>query len=561
MYQALYRKYRAKNFDEIVGQKVIVKTLMNEIKNDCLNHAYLFTGPRGTGKTSVAKLLGKTINCLNKINDVHCNECISCTQSNNNTNIDIIEIDAASNNGVDEIREIKSKVGLVPSLGKYKIYIIDEVHMLTIGAFNALLKTLEEPPAHVIFILATTDPHKIPTTILSSCQRFDFKKIDSDSIVKRLNDVVSEEKINISEESLLEIARLSDGGMRDALSLLDQIIAYKNNDITVEDVHLINGTVSLNEIFEMIKNIKNENLVENLNLIEKYNSMGINFYKLIEEILHYLRNILLFKIAPKYLEVNKELINEYKNISQEIKKNNIMEMVKIFNEALNDMKYSNNSKLIFELALIQMVSESSESIGKCIKTKPKEEKKLSDKSNNLEKKEKKLENNKIVSNQNNFDKTIMEEIKKNRIENCLSRFIKKDHLHNFNTFNDLTFLLHSGENSKKISLLVDADLKASSEEYLIYVCKDKNNSDIFNLSLNDLEKIIKKEFDKDMKLISCSMDEWEIIKKEFNSKIKIFKYNEEKNIHKEFIYNIKKIEKEENDIEDLFDGIVEYEEN
>ena len=257
MYQTLYRKYRPLNLDEVVGQQVIVKTLKNAILNNQLSHAYLFTGPRGTGKTSIAKILARTINCTNLNDTTPCNKCVNCTQ-NLNQPVDIIEIDAASNNGVDEIRELKSKVNLVPTINKYKVYIIDEVHMLTTGAFNALLKTLEEPPAHIIFILATTEPHKIPMTILSRCQRFDFKRISNRDLVKRLKYVVDQEKIKIEENCLEEIARLSNGGMRDALSILDQVNAYADDQIKIEQIHEINGTLTPVEIKNFILNIKNK---------------------------------------------------------------------------------------------------------------------------------------------------------------------------------------------------------------------------------------------------------------------------------------------------------------
>ena len=256
MYQALYRKYRPKKLSEVVGQDVTVKILSNSILNNKISHAYLFCGPRGTGKTSIAKIFAKMVNCQNLKGLEPCDECDSCKEFNNKNNVDILEIDAASNNGVDEIRELKNKINLVPSIGKYKVYIIDEVHMLTIGAFNALLKTLEEPPSHALFILATTEPHKIPITILSRCQRLDFKKIPVESIVKRLKFICEEEKIKITDEALNQIAHLCDGGLRDSISMLDKLVAYTNNNIIYENVNEINGLITIEQMKEFVLLIK-----------------------------------------------------------------------------------------------------------------------------------------------------------------------------------------------------------------------------------------------------------------------------------------------------------------
>ena len=255
MYQALYRKYRPDNFNDVVGQDVIKKTIINEINNNKLSHAYLFCGPRGTGKTSIAKLIAKLINCENQKDGIPCGKCSSCENYKNN--VDIVEIDAASNNGVEEIRELRSKVNLLPANSKYKVYIIDEVHMLSIGAFNALLKTLEEPPAHVIFILATTEINKIPTTIVSRCQRFDFSKISSSQIYSRLKKIAREEKIDITDKALEEISKLTDGGLRDAIGLLDKVISYTNEEITEEIVHEVNYSVTESVIGNILIYIDN----------------------------------------------------------------------------------------------------------------------------------------------------------------------------------------------------------------------------------------------------------------------------------------------------------------
>ena len=355
MYQALYRKYRPKTFDEVVGQDVIVKTLKNSIKNNLVSHAYLLAGPRGTGKTTIAKIFAKVLNCYEPVDCEPCNKCLSCEQANNNQNIDIIEIDAASNNGVDEIREIRNKIALVPSNSKYKIYIIDEVHMLTTQAFNALLKTLEEPPKHIMFIFATTEPQKIPQTILSRCQRFDYKKVNNDDIVKRLKYIVEQENINIDVESLYEIAKLSDGGMRDSISLLDQSVAYCDEKITIEDIHKINGSVTQEEINDLILNILNGELVNVIEKIEEYDSTGKNLIKITQELVERMKDCLLYINAPK-------LVNNKDKFFKKVKETNntkyLYKYIKSLSSIINEMKNSGNNKIILEIEIIKNVNYS-----------------------------------------------------------------------------------------------------------------------------------------------------------------------------------------------------------
>ena len=342
-YLALYRKYRPNNFNDLVGQSGVATIIKNEILNNKISHAYLFSGPRGTGKTSTAKIIAKMINCSNLGTDgTPCGKCESCL--NFNSSSDIVEIDAASNNGVDEIRDLRDKVNLVPTIGKYKVYIIDEVHMLTVGAFNALLKTLEEPPAHIIFILATTDPHKIPATILSRCQRFDFKKISVKKSAERLKNICKIEKIDIDDECLDEIARLADGGMRDALSMLDQVIAYSDGKISLDDIHEINGTVSQYQLEKFVAHICHKDLLESLKQLDLYNETGKNFVKITEELITFFRNMLLCKIVPNYFN-EKENIEIYQNISQEINQTNLITMIDILQETLNKLKKQINNYL------------------------------------------------------------------------------------------------------------------------------------------------------------------------------------------------------------------------
>ena len=344
MYKALYRQYRPFTFDDVYGQDTIVKTLRNSIKNKSYSHAYMFFGPRGTGKTSVSKIFARSLNCLDPIDGNSCGKCKNCLNSYQKECVDIIEIDAASNNGVDEIRELKNKISLVPSELKYKVYIIDEVHMLSIGAFNALLKTLEEPPEHVIFILATTDPQKVPETIISRCQCFSFKRISTDKIATNLNNICKKENIDIDEEVINEIAYSCDGGMRDALSSLDQLRSYSDSKITLDDYANVNGSLTNAELESFFMDIFNSDYSSMLSSIKKYNEQGKNLITILEKLMRFMRE----KIIKFYLE----------NTSCEFDIKNIHKLVSLINEKLIDIKKSSNPTIFIEMLLLEFMNGS-----------------------------------------------------------------------------------------------------------------------------------------------------------------------------------------------------------
>ena len=572
MYQALYRKYRPKTFDEVAGQEVVVKTLKNSVTNNKINHAYLFAGPRGCGKTTIAKIFAKLVNCENSSNGIPCNKCVCCTQSNEQ-NMDVIEMDAASNNGVDEIREINNKVKLAPTLGKYKIYIIDEVHMLTIGAFNALLKTLEEPPAHVIFILATTDPHKVPITILSRCQRFDLKKISDEQIYNRLKYICDNENIKIEEDAIFEIARLGDGSLRDAISILDQVVAYTNETITLNDIHEVNGTISQDNVFELINCAVNNNLTGVINKINEYSNRGKSIVKITEEIILFLRNSILFKTTSDFVENKK---NIYREITKKVSTKKMLEYISIMNESLLDMKKFSNPKMILELAFIKLLDEKefndkkNEGEEKVIEKKESSIKKDLDKNSkindqnideetlnqndkNLEKKISKVEidnklNEQILQELNDFVEI--------RVNNTLSKFSKKETLEFKNTLKKIMDYVMDEKYNIYATMILDGELKAVSDEYAIFTYATSHLSNLFNENIINIENLINEIFNKHYKVVAVDLEKWNIIKEDFNSKKRKFEYKTEE-ISIEDIIN--KLSKEsDDDIQSLFGEIVEY---
>lgn len=353
-YTALYRKFRPLKFEDMVGQEHITKTLKNQIISGRIGHAYLFNGGRGTGKTTSAKILARAVNCLNPKDGEPCNECEICKEILEGSLTDVVEMDAASNNSVDDIRSIRDEVNFLPTKAKYRVYIIDEVHMLSVGAFNALLKTLEEPPEHVKFILATTEPQKLPTTILSRCQRFDFKKIKDVDIIRRLKIICTEDNINVSEDAYKLIATLSEGAMRDAISILERCSQEGTQEINVSDIKELVGLPSLEYINKLAKAIIDKDEIVALQILDEVIDSGKDLYNFIWEVIKYFKDILVMKVANELTLYSKEELEDIKKLADVSEKNELLHIIYELSSVQNDIKWSSQKSIMVQIAIIKL---------------------------------------------------------------------------------------------------------------------------------------------------------------------------------------------------------------
>ena len=525
-YKVLYRKYRPDNFSNIIGQDYMISILKNAIKNDKISHAYIFSGPRGTGKTSTAKVFAKAINCLNPTSDGPCNECESCKHFKENA--DIIEIDAASNNGVDEIREIINNIKLAPAYSKYKVYIIDEVHMLSTSAFNALLLTLEEPPKHVVFILATTNIEAVPITILSRCQRFDFHKISIYDIMNRLKYVVKNENISIDDDALEEIAYISDGGMRDALSILDQL-SSTTEKITINDVIEHFGSVSKKQINDLYHLILQNNVDNFDTMMKKFKELAIDYKVLIKKMLE---------------KIEEEAINAKKDITYSgLTYDQLKEMAFELADISNYVNMTIDPYLLIEITLLKYFNANSE---------PK-----ITQNNNLhdlnEKKEQtpeavasenKENNSTIISREIILTNSINTELIKIRVNNCFVN-AKKEYLQTIkNLWKDFVDNLND---KSLLNLVVDCNVVAASDKIAILTNVIDGTSNLINNKLNEIETNFNNKYKASYKFIALTENKWNEEKKEYIANLKNkyeYQYIEEpkqENIEEKNIDNIEKI--------------------
>lgn len=522
-YTALYRKYRPSNFASVVGQEVVVDILKNSILNNKVSHAYLFTGPRGTGKTSIAKILAHAVNCLNFNGDI-CGECEVCKNLEINDS-DIIEIDAASNNGVDEIRTLRDNVKLLPSFCKYKIYIIDEVHMLSTGAFNALLKTLEEPPSHVIFILATTEPNKIPLTILSRCQRFDFNKISNEKLVSRLLYIATQEGKNVDKSILEYIAEISDGGLRDAINLLDQVISLPQESVTLEEIDRLSGRISQNTLFELLSAISTGNYVSILNISDIIYGEGKNYKDIADGMLAIVRDLSINFEVDSYF--NKDYSSKLATINIPFDK--LISITSLLNELIKELKNSNDPKMLFDIYMVNICNSLSSKGNLSVK------KEDINNSQTVELKNKEVinisnikENKKKININKDSDEDTINEKTVNTSNDIINGDLKSIRINNVLAEADKNILNNIVKSYDKIGdyvsnkvyntlsiLLLDGHVVVASTKYLLFAFESEEDVTLFDNNYKQIELFIKEVFEETYKVAAVTKKEWQRIKEDF----------------------------------------------
>lgn len=527
-YKSLYRKYRPTTFDDVSGQTFIIKTLKNAIATNKISHAYLFSGTRGTGKTTIAKIFAKNVNCMNLIDGNACGKCEICTTENTDDIQDIIEIDAASNNGVDEIRELKNKIKLAPVLCKYKVYIIDEVHMLSTGAFNALLKTLEEPPSHVIFILATTEPQKIPITIISRCQRFDFKKLSIIDIKNRLKYIAEKEHINITDDCLDEIAKMSDGAMRDAIGLLDQVSSFNEDSITIDDIYQISGSVPFKKIYELIDSYINEDIENILKTTEEIYNEGKDFIKLTFDMLSIFKDVLIYYRAPKYFEnLNKLNFDEIKKIKEKIDISDLELIIETLENLSRELKLSDYPRILLEMFLINKKSASNtlteevkhykEAVNeeqKEVIDELKEERKIETELKKVETNVEEIKENLTIKQNEYTNETRIavdnpsSEDKKILINNTIALASAKLKKEISEKFIDLDKYLIDKKYKVAATILKDATIAAVSNDHMLLTYKYVSMVEDNDKSINKITKLVNEITKSNYKVVAISIDEW-----------------------------------------------------
>ncbi|MCG7338000.1 DNA polymerase III subunit gamma/tau [Staphylococcus sp. ACRSN] len=523
-YQALYRMFRPQSFDDVVGQEHVTKTLRNAISKDKQSHAYIFSGPRGTGKTSIAKVFAKAINCLERSDGEPCNECAICKGITRGTNSDVIEIDAASNNGVDEIRNIRDKVKYAPSESKFKVYIIDEVHMLTTGAFNALLKTLEEPPAHAIFILATTEPHKIPPTIISRAQRFDFKAIGQDEIVDRLRFVAQSQSIEYDEDALEFVAKASEGGMRDALSIMDQAIAFGDEHLTLQDALNVTGSVDANALNELFKEVASGDVKAAFSTYHQFVSEGKEVNRLINDMIYFVRDTIMNKTSN--LQVEYDALLHYDL-------DTLYKMIDVINDTLVSIRFSVNQNVHFEVLLVkiaEMIKTQPESIQTVATTSVASEPNndvLLQRMEQLENELKSLKAQGVTGGSSQQQTKKSSNSRNNQSKNAFSmqqitKVLDKANKDDIKLLKDHwnEVIDHAKNNDMKslVSLLQNSEPVAASETHVLIKLEEEIHCEIVNKDdekRTNIENVVCKIIDKTVKVVGVPADQWMRVRTEY----------------------------------------------